>query len=78
MALGLGGKMGAAAGASLLDMSKPLDIPLLDSTVNAFYGGSAEEVRLLRQAVKVQTICLLCSAPSLSITPAVHSCLFSC
>ena len=36
--------MGAAAGASLLDMSKPLDIPLLDNTVNAFYGGSAEEV----------------------------------
>lgn len=30
---------------SLLDMSQPIDVPLLDNTVQAFYGaGSAEEV----------------------------------
>ena len=36
--------MGAAVGASLLDLSKPLDVGLLDTTVNSFYGGSPEEV----------------------------------
>jgi hypothetical protein len=42
--------MAAAAGtpaAKLLDFSQPLDVPLLDATVTAFYGAaSTEEVSL--------------------------------
>ncbi len=35
-----------AVAAKLLDFSQPLDVALLDSTVNAFYGaGSNQEVR---------------------------------
>ena len=35
----------AVEGSALLDMSKPIDVPLLDNTVQAFYGaGSNEEV----------------------------------
>ena len=35
-----------AVAAKLLDFSQPLDVVLLDSTVNAFYGaGSNQEVR---------------------------------
>ena len=59
--------MGAAAKASLLDMSKPLDISLLDSTVSTFYGGSAEEVRCPCQACFDS---LLCS--SWQCKPGVH------
>jgi hypothetical protein len=37
-----------AVAVKLLDFSQPLDVALLDSTVNAFYGaGSNQEVRLL-------------------------------
>ena len=41
-----GAVMGTAVERSaLLDMSKPIDVPLLDTTVTAFYGaGSNEEV----------------------------------
>lgn len=28
----------------LLNFSEPIDVPLLDATVNAFYGGNNEEV----------------------------------
>jgi hypothetical protein len=34
------------AAAKLLDFSQPFDVPLLDATINAFYGaGSNDEVR---------------------------------
>jgi exportin-1 len=38
--------MAAAAGtpaAKLLDFSQPLDVPLLDATVTAFYGAASTE-----------------------------------
>jgi hypothetical protein len=48
---------GAAVGspeavtAKLLDFAQPLDVSLLDSTVNAFYGaGSNQEVSAMRTA----------------------------
>lgn len=44
--------MGTAVdgGSALLDMSKPIDVPLLDNTVQAFYGaGSNEEVGVKHQ-----------------------------
>lgn len=41
--LGLISKMAAVASSSqrLLDFSQPIDVPLLDATVNAFYGAAS-------------------------------------
>lgn len=40
--------MASEAAARLLDLSQPIDVPLLDATVAAFYGaGSKEEVGVM-------------------------------
>lgn len=65
-----------AVAAKLLDFSQPLDVALLDSTVNAFYGaGSNQEVREdvgPLQCFRAGRSCA-CSLPSLHKTMVVFS-----
>jgi hypothetical protein len=49
--------------AKLLNFAEPLDVALLDSTVNAFYGaGSNQEVRLRQALPGLAKSCILLPA----------------